>query len=395
MHLHPRHSAGRNVSPLFYTLAPLHIFSECNVKMWPCQSKVNQLSHIYRAARVNRPRGRAPKDENGREMEWDSEKAKWKSISKVDNTRNAVRKMSLNGAFPRPRGPTPKGKRWDSIKGEWIKLRELMMAENGEWTERTDSGVLREIGATYVEGVPNPHFHLQNSSPLHRDGLYVTSHYMQPKSPFLEESEVQDSGMGLYTTSNIREGEFVAFYTGRLMTQEQIDRLPRADQDTNDTAESYFMGLDVDKKDLMIVVPLHQLFDDAAEKIGNSVNYEINPAAMINEPSYDGEANVYARTETIEVDVEGQKNKFYAVCLYTCKEVLAGQELLFHYGSSKEMKEMREKRNYTVGKPCHKGANPTQIRKQLRNVQERAMIIISSVHDDWGVASTLWRDSMY
>ena len=364
--------------------------------MWPSEFKSEQLlSPDYRAIKKgvgkSRPRGRAPNGKYG-EKKWDSNIGEWvDSISNIDNTKVSQRVgPSAEGhrLKKKPRGRAPNGDnglsmQWQGTKaaGRWVET---------ETEAKGDSNVAGMIKPTYT-------FDLKNNSPVHRKGLYVTDQ-ASSQGNRSKDRKVQGGSLGLFTDKKIENNKFVAFYTGKFLTKEQFDResdsMLNAAQNAKDIWDSYIMAVDIDKpteeevEELSIAVPVHRWFDNTG-KINGSVNFETNPAAMINEPSKHKFANVYAKTVPIELDVNGRPETFFAVCIYTCQTILAHEELLFHYGESVEMKKLRAKKGYEVGKRCKKASMTKQNDIDLENIQTRAKEIIDS-NDDCLIASVLW-----
>lgn len=362
--------------------------------MWPSEFKSEQLSPDYRAnkkdERIPRPRGRAPSGKYG-EKKWDSNIGRWvDSISNIDNAKVSQRvgpPAEGHRLTKKPRGRAPNGenglpKQWQGTKaaGHWVET---------ETEAKGDSNVAGMIKPTHT-------FSLQNNSPVHRKGLYVTDQ-ASSQGNRSKDRKVQGGALGLFTDEKIPNNEFVSFYTGKFLTKKQFDResesMLNAAQNAKDIWDSYIMAVDIDKstekevEELSIAVPVHRWFDNTG-KINGSVNFETNPAAMINEPSKHKFANVYAKTVPIELDVNGRPDTFFAVCIYTCQEILAHEELLFHYGESVEMKNLRAKKGYEVGKRCKTGVTKKND-IYMENIKSRAKEIIDS-NDDCLIASVLW-----
>ena len=358
--------------------------------MWPSEFKSEQLSPDYRAnkkdERIPRPRGRAPSGKYG-EKKWDSNIGRWvDSISNIDNAKVSQRvgpPAEGHRLTNKPRGRAPNGE--NGLPMQWQGTKAA-----GRWVE-TETGAK---GDSNVAVKPTHTFDLRNNSPVHRKGLYVADQ-ASSKGNRSKDRKVQGS-LGLFTDRKIPNNTFVAFYTGKFLTEKQFDiesdtMLNAAGQNAKDIWDSYIMAVDIDKptekevKELSIAVPVHRWFDNTG-KINGSVNFETNPAAMINEPSKHKFANVYAKTVPIELDVNGRPETFFAVCIYTCQAILAHEELLFHYGDSVEMKKLRAKKGYQVGNPCTKTSKQNI---DMENIQTRAKEIIDS-NDDCLIASVLW-----
>ena len=141
------------------------------------------------------------------------------------------------------------------------------------------------------------------------DGTRVPGLYIAPSGiPGLDEP-------GLWTSTAIAPGAFIAIYTGRVMTEDEHDRLPPAEQDAQNKYSLAFKGSPV------LVLP------------GAAPDLTVHPAAAANEPPRGGEAN--ALVETREAEVEGTRYVFAAI--HACAAgIPANAEVLWFYGASYE-----------------------------------------------------------
>ena len=197
-----------------------------------------------------------------------------------------------------------------------------------------------------IEGTAEKAYMLK-PSPLYRNGLYYGPTSVHPEvngevklTEFLPE-------MGLYTEGPIPVGEFVAFYTGEFFANEEIDAMHANQPERFDRMQPYMIelaGTDV------------TLAADP-DPSTNRVDPKTHVAATMNEPNKGSFANVFANTHTFEVpDEDGIIKTVKAVCLYTCTNVPAHSELLYHYGSGRRMAALRAQLGYTPGLACPKAS---------------------------------------
>ena len=155
------------------------------------------------------------------------------------------------------------------------------------------------------------------------DGTRVPGLYIAPSSiPGLDEP-------GLWTSTAIAPGAFVAIYTGRVMTEDEHDRLPPAEQDAQNKYSLAFKGSPI------LVLP------------GAAPDLTVHPAAAANEPPRGGVAN--ALVETQEAEVGGARYAFAA--LFACAAgIPAHTEVLWWYGAS--YAAVRKAMKYKAGRAC-------------------------------------------
>ena len=153
------------------------------------------------------------------------------------------------------------------------------------------------------------------------DGTRVPGLYIAPSGiPGLDEP-------GLWTSTAIAPGAFIAIYTGRVMTEDEHDRLPPAEQDAQNKYSLAFKGSPI------LVLP------------GAAPDLTVHPAAAANEPPRGSEANALMETQAAEVD--GVRYVFAA--LFACAAgILAHTEVLWWYGAS--YAAVRKAMKYTAGR---------------------------------------------
>lgn len=202
--------------------------------------------------------------------------------------------------------------------------------------------------------------HHLGSSPLFRDGLFYGQTMVHPEV----DGEVQQTEylpeLGLYTAVAIPARTFVAFYTGEFFTKSELDALIEDKPDRFALLQPYMVGIEGTNATIAAV----------PEEASGKIDPRTHTAATMNEPNKGVAANVFANTHTFELpDLEdGIVKPFKAVCLYTCTDVRANTELLYHYGHAELMKALREKLEYTPGIECP----PTDIEDQTDVVFRRA-----------------------
>ena len=155
------------------------------------------------------------------------------------------------------------------------------------------------------------------------DGTRVPGLYIAPSSiPGLNEP-------GLWTSTAIAPGAFIAIYTGQVMTEDEHDRLPPAEQDAQNKYSLAFKGSPI------LVLP------------GAAPDLTVHPAAAANEPLRGGVAN--ALVETQEAEVGGARYVFAA--LFACAAgIPAHTEVLWWYGAS--YAAVRKAMKYKAGRAC-------------------------------------------
>ena len=134
---------------------------------------------------------------------------------------------------------------------------------------------------------------------------------------------------GLWTSTAIAPGAFIAIYTGRVMTEDEHDRLPPAEQDAQNKYSLAFKGSPI------LVLP------------GAAPDLTVHPAAAANEPPRGGVANALVATQ--EAEVGGARYAFAA--LFACAAgIPAHTEVLWWYGAS--YAAVRKAMKYKAGRAC-------------------------------------------
>ena len=141
--------------------------------------------------------------------------------------------------------------------------------------------------------------------PLQRQGLEIRH-------------DVDDKGVGLFTTEPLRPGDPIGFYAG----------LPKGEI----TRREERFAIDVGGFDVAVVPPL--------DGSGGGVDFRLYPMAAANEPSSEEVANMVLVSDKI-YEVDGLS--YVVLAFYATSEIEAGSELTWHYGPLYD-------RNYAVGR---------------------------------------------
>ena len=81
------------------------------------------------------------------------------------------------------------------------------------------------------------------------------------------------------------------------------------------------------------------------------VNFRRHPAAAANEPSASRAANTFVQASVIETyGPDSELGAYLIVCLFTCRPVAAGGEILWNYGEG--YNELRQHAGYAAGESC-------------------------------------------
>ena len=189
--------------------------------------------------------------------------------------------------------------------------------------------------------------HKLKQSPLYRDRLFYAPTSVHPErngqviyDEFLPE-------MGLYTAVDIAAGEFVTFYTGDFFTSAEINAMGEENPEQFALLQPYMLDL---AGTGVTIAP-------KPNRASGKIDPDTHVGATMNEPNKGAFANVFANTHTFEVpDEDGIIKTVKAVCLYTCTNVPAHSELLYHYGSGRRMAALRAQLGYTPGLACPKAS---------------------------------------
>ena len=82
------------------------------------------------------------------------------------------------------------------------------------------------------------------------------------------------------------------------------------------------------------------------------VSFRRHPAAAANEPSATNVANAFTQASVVEAygPNDAEPSPYLIVCIFTCRPIAAGSEILWNYGEGYE--ELRQHAGYAAGRAC-------------------------------------------
>ena len=178
---------------------------------------------------------------------------------------------------------------------------------------------------------------LLSSDPTRRGGLFVAPSTVRIEQGPLTGSKLQEPG--LFTTDAIPAGSFVCFYTGAFRSISDFEHLPT---DRRDQLSRYAVE----------VLGGHDVVITPDVKVtSGKVNFKRHPAAAANEPSASKLANAFTQASVVEAyDTDAELSSYLVVCIFTCRPVAAGDEILWNYGEGYD--ELRQHAGYVAGSAC-------------------------------------------
>ena len=177
---------------------------------------------------------------------------------------------------------------------------------------------------------------LLSSDPTRRGGLYIAPSRIRIEEGPLTGSTLQEPG--LFTADAIRAGAFVAMYTGTFRSSIEFERLPTA---RRDQLSRY--AVEVDAHDVVITPEVNVT--------SGKVSFRRHPAAAANEPSASNVANAFTQASVVEAyGPDAEPSSYLIVCIFTCRPVAAGGEILWNYGEG--YNELRQHAGYAAGRAC-------------------------------------------
>ena len=175
-----------------------------------------------------------------------------------------------------------------------------------------------------------------SSDPTRRGGLYIA-----PSTVRIEQGPLAGNTLGepgLFTTDAIRAGAFICMYTGTFRSSIEFERLPTA---RRDQLSRY--AVEVDAHDIVITPDVNVS--------SGKVSFRRHPAAVANEPSASNVANAFTQASVVEAYGHGaEPSSYLIVCIFTCRPVAAGGEILWNYGEGYD--ELRQHAGYAAGGAC-------------------------------------------
>ena len=185
---------------------------------------------------------------------------------------------------------------------------------------------------------------LLSSHPTRRGGLFLAPSKVRIEQGPLAGSTLQEPG--LFTTDAIPAGAFVCMYTGTFRAGIEFQNLPTA---RRDQLSRY--AVEVDAHDVVITPEVNVAL--------GTVNFRRHPAAAANEPASSKLANAFTQASVIEAyGADAELRSYLIVCIFTCRAVTGGDEILWNYGEGYE--ELRQHAGYAAGLSC-----PDQLIDQL------------------------------
>ena len=177
---------------------------------------------------------------------------------------------------------------------------------------------------------------LLSSHPTRRDGLFIAPSTVQIEQGPLAGTTLQEPG--LFTTEALPAGSFVCMYTGTFRSRSEYERLP-----TGRRNQLSRYAVEVDAHDVVIT-------PDVNVTTGK-VNFRRHAAAAANEPSSSRLANAFTQASVVEAYGQDSEPSAYLIaCLFTCRQVAAGGEILWNYGDGYD--ELRQHAGYAAGQSC-------------------------------------------
>ena len=175
-----------------------------------------------------------------------------------------------------------------------------------------------------------------SSDPTRRGGLYIA-----PSTVRIEQGPLAGNTLGepgLFTTDAIRAGAFICMYTGTFRSSIEFERLPTA---RRDQLSRY--AVEVDAHDIVITPDVNVS--------SGKVSFRRHPAAAANEPSASNVANAFTQASVVEAyGHDAEPSPYLIVCIFTCRPVAAGGEILWNYGEGYD--ELRQEAGYAAGRAC-------------------------------------------
>jgi hypothetical protein len=180
---------------------------------------------------------------------------------------------------------------------------------------------------------------LLSSHPTRRDGLFIAPSTVQIEQGPLAGTTLQEDG--LFTTEALPRGAFVCMYTGTFRSRSEFESLPAGRRD-----QLARYAVEVDAHDVVITPEVNVT--------SGTVNFRRHAAAAANEPSASSVANAFTQASVVEAyGRDAEPSSYLVVCIFTCRPVAAGGEILWNYGEGYD--NTRERAGYVAGRPCPEG----------------------------------------
>ena len=126
--------------------------------------------------------------------------------------------------------------------------------------------------------------------------------------------------------------------TGTFRSSIEFERLPIG---RRDQLSRY--AVEVDAHDVVITPDVNVS--------SGKVSFRRHPAAASNEPSASNVANAFSQASVVEAyGPDSELSSYLIVCIFTCRPIAAGAEILWNYGESYD--ELRRHAGYAAGRSC-------------------------------------------
>ena len=180
---------------------------------------------------------------------------------------------------------------------------------------------------------------LLSSHPTRRDGLFIAPSTVHIEQGPLAGTTLQEDG--LFKTEALPRGAFVCMYTGTFRSRSEFESLPAGRRD-----QLARYAVEVDAHDVVITPDVNVT--------SGTVNFRRHAAAAANEPSASSVANAFTQASVVEAyGRDAEPSSYLFVCIFTCRPVAAGGEILWNYGEG--YANARERAGYAAGRPCPEG----------------------------------------
>ena len=205
--------------------------------------------------------------------------------------------------------------------------------------------------------------------PTRRDGLYIAPSQVPVESGPSAGSALQEPG--LFTSNAIPAGAFVCFYTGTFYSNDEFESLPPA---RRDALSKY--AVEVENHDVTLA--------PATDETG-AVDFTRHAAAAANEPSASGDANAFSQAMVVELLIgpDAELRSYLVVCIFTCRAVAAGDEILWNYGEGYQ--PQREQAGYAAGERCPealiRSVQMASPRRRVQSILEDGGRVADTVHE--------------
>ena len=280
-------------------------------------------------------------------------------LQNIARNRQVLAGLGLEGLGPPPAGPSqardpyPPGRSGAAPTRRSSTVRAARNYAEREGEGESDDEDMREPAEAPLSagtGVPPPGAVIINlvssdedgpallsSDPSRRGGLFIAPSTVRIEQGLLAGSTLLEPG--LFTTDAIPAGAFVCIYSGTFRSSGEFERLPTGRRNQlSRYAVEVLGGHDV------VITP-------DVNVTSGKVNFRRHPSAAANEPSASKLANAFTQASVVEAyGPDAELNSYLVVCIFTCRPVAAGDEILWNYGEGYH--ELRQYVGYAAGRAC-------------------------------------------